>query len=200
MKRQIKKKPFEATWDAPCIVMASGPSLGFDGYADVELVRQSGLKVIVVNSTHEIAPWADAIYAGDSMWWKANESKVPKHMERWACSKASASLFGCTYRARFIKPGYNSGANAIEVAANVYKANPVILLGFDMSVKFGTHHHGDHTKTTNPTPDRCARWKPQFKSLRERAEGTQIINCSRYSEIPYFPMRDLQEVLNECLS
>ena len=41
-------------WEGePCIIMASGPSLGWDEYADVDLAKKSGIKTIVVNSTHE---------------------------------------------------------------------------------------------------------------------------------------------------
>lgn len=194
-----KNKPVKE-WDSPCIVMASGPSLGFEEYADVELARNSGLPVMVVNSTYEVAPWANAIYAGDSAWWKAHAAHVPPKMERWSCSKPANVLFDCNFRDRTIKPGYNSGANAVEVAAKVYKASRIILLGFDMSVKYGTHHHGDHKKTANPSPDRCERWKPQFKCLRNLLGEIEVINCSRYSEIPYFTKADLAETLHESIS
>lgn len=182
-------------WNEPCVVMASGPSLGFDNYADVELVRQSGLKVIVVNSTFEVAPWADVIYAGDSAWWKHHVKDVPKSMAKWSCSRPSTIMYGCSYRARAITPGFNSGANAVELAANEYGATQIILVGFDMSVKHGSHHHGDHPKTRNPSSDRCSMWKPQFKTLRERIGETAVVNCSRYSELPYFEKADLRETL-----
>ncbi len=196
MKRQLKKVPHDDPWDSPCIIMASGPSLGFDNYADVELAKESGLKTIVINSTHDVAPWADVLYAGDTIWWKANYKNAPKSMEWWTCSKSAGTLFGCKYRARFIKPGYNSGANAIELAANVFKCPQIILLGFDMSVAHGVHHHADHKKSANPNASRCARWKPQFKSARDRSPDSQIINCSRYSEIPYFEKMSLQDALS----
>ena len=198
MAKKLKKQPHPPSWEGqPCAVMASGPSLAWDDYADVALVKKARLKTIAVNSTWENARFCDVLYAGDGVWWKYHHSKIDIPAERWTCAKSAVNLYGCIYRARFVKPGYNSGANAIELAANVFKANPIILLGFDCSVKHGIHHHGKHKHTSNPTADRTERWKPQFKSLLEKCKGADIINCSRYSELDYFPRRDLREVLCE---
>lgn len=179
----------------PCAVVASGPSLGWDNYADIDLLKSSGINVLAVNNTWEKVRFCKAIYAGDGVWWKYNHKNIDIDVERWTCARGAVNMYGCVYRARYVKPGYNSGANAVELAANVFKANPVILLGFDCSVKHGVHHHGDHKHTSNPTPDRTARWMPQFKSLLEKTNGTEIVNCSRYSEIPYFKKGDLRETL-----
>jgi len=193
--KKINKEPLEPQWEGePCAVLASGPSLHEN---DIALIEKSGIKTIAVNTTWEKVRFCDVIYAGDGIWWKYNHSKIDIPAERWTCAKSPVHLYDCTYRARFIKPGYNSGANAIEVAANVFKASLVIMLGFDCSVKHGVHHHGKHKHTSNPTADRAARWRPQFKNLREKTEGTEVINCSRFTEINSFPQRDLKELLCE---
>lgn len=196
--KKVKKQPVEAIWEGlPCAVLASGPSLGFDDYADVKLIKESGIKTIAVNSTWEHARFCDVIYGGDGVWWKYHHSSIDIPAERWTCSKGPVQLYNCRYRARHVKPGYNSGCNAVELAANVFKASPVIMLGFDCSIKHGVHHHGKHKQTSNPTSDRTERWKPQFKSLRDKTKGATIYNCSRYSELGYFPRRDLKDVLCE---
>lgn len=179
----------------PCVVIASGPSLAWDDYADLALIEKSGIKTIAVNNSWERARFCDVVYAGDGCWWRYNQSNIDIPAERWTCSKSAVNLYSCNYRARFIKPGYNSGANAVELAVNVFNADPVILLGFDCSVKHGVHHHGSHKHTANPTPDRSERWKPQFKSLAGKCKGAMIVNCSRYSEIDYFPRMGLKEAL-----
>lgn len=193
--KRITIKP-DATWEGqPCVVMASGPSLGFDDYADVKLVEQCGIKTIAVNSTWKDAPWCDVLYAGDGIWWKYNHKDVDIDAEKWSCSKNPSILYGVKYRPRHIKPGYNSGANAVELAVNVYKASTVIMLGFDCSVKHGVHHHANHKHTRNPDKDRCSRWKPQFKNLKQKTKHANVINCSRYTEITHFPRADLRETL-----
>lgn len=180
-----------------CAVIASGPSLAWDNFADVELIRQAGIKTIAVNNSWQKALFADVIYAGDTAWWRYNHKEITIPAQRWTCSKGAVNLYGCRYRARYVKPGYNSGANAIEVAANVFGAAVVLLVGFDCSVKHGTHHHKDHKHTSNPTRDRAERWKPQFKSLLKRVGPARIINCSRYTELTCFPRQDLRSALCE---
>lgn len=48
------------------VIIGGGPSVTME---QVEQVRQSGHKVIVINDSHKIAPWADVLYAGDIKWW-----------------------------------------------------------------------------------------------------------------------------------
>lgn len=175
--------------------MASGPSLGDDNYADVELIRQLGLKTIAVNNTWEHARFCDVIYAGDGIWWRHHAKHIDIKATRWSLNRSCVNLYHCHYRARVTKNGYNSGANAIELAVNVYKANPVILLGFDCSLKHGKHHHPDHTKTKNPEPERVALWHSQFAQIRKLLGNARVINCSRETELSCFPRADLRETL-----
>lgn len=182
-------------WNSPCVVLASGPSLGWDEYADVQAVKDSGLRTIAVNNTWSVVPFCDVIYAGDTIWWKHNARHINIKATRWTCARNAMGLYGCNYRARKIKPGYNSGALAIELAANVYHANPIILLGFDGSVKHGVHHHGKHKHTGNPNADRAKKWQQQFKCLSGRIGDAKVINCSRYTELKLFERMPLSEAL-----
>lgn len=182
-------------WNAPCAILASGPSLGWNDYEDVAAIEAAGIRTIAVNTTHEVAPFCDIIYAGDTIWWKHNAAKIRTKAVRWTCARNAMGLYECNYRARKIKPGYNSGALAIELAANVYKASPIILLGFDMSVRHGIHHHGKHKHTGNPNKERAKKWESQFKCLKDRIGDAVVWNCSRYTEMPFFERRDLSEAL-----
>ena len=180
------------------VVMASGPSLGWDEYADVKTIERLKLNTIAVNTTWRKAKFCNVIYGGDTIWWKHEHDKIEKDQidaERWTCSKSAMRLYNCKYRNRKVKPGYNSGANAIELAANVFEAETVILLGFDCSLKYGSHHHGDHKKTPNPNHRRMPQWVRQFRSLKEVCKGTKLINCSRYTEIDFIKQKPLDETL-----
>jgi len=59
--------PVPRLWPGATVAcLASGPSLT---RADVALVRAQGLPTIVVNTTYQMAPWADVLYACDAKWW-----------------------------------------------------------------------------------------------------------------------------------
>jgi hypothetical protein len=196
VKYKVKKQKPDEDWSSQaCCVMASGPSLGWDDYADVRTIEQTGLKTIAVNSTWSVARFCSIIYAGDNNWWRYNAKAIDIKAERWSSSKSSTIPFGTKYRNHKTRPGYNSGANAIELAANVMHSPIIILLGFDGSVTKGTHHHGDHKRTSNPTPDRCKKWQAQYADVLRLCPDTKIINCSRYTEIKCFERMTLAEAL-----
>ncbi|MCY1373105.1 hypothetical protein D9M69_603550 [compost metagenome] len=86
----------------------------------------------------------------------------------------------------------NSGYRAIELAIS-FGAARVLLLGFDCSVRAGTHWHGAHTKTKNPDARRCAEWLNHFGRLARH--GAEVINCSRQTELTCFPRMSLEDAL-----
>lgn len=192
-----KDYPAEKWTGQPCCIMASGPSLGFDNYADVETIRRSGIKTIAINDTWKNAPFCNVIYAGDNNWWRYNAQFIDIPAERWSCSRSSKIPFQTKYRNTKTKAGYNSGANAIELAHHVFQSPTILLLGFDCSVKFGIHHHGAHKHTSNPTKDRAERWLPQFLDLLRLCPAARIINCSRYTALDCFEKMPLQAALHE---
>lgn len=176
------------------VVIASGPSLCAD---DIALVKNSEIKTIAVNSTCGVVPWCDVLFAGDCAWWGHNKHLTNIAAEKWTCSKAAASAHGLNFRENKIPNGYNSGACAVELAANVFLANTVLMLGFDCSIKNGLHHHGAHKKTANPTIHRCEIWKKQFNHLVKICNRSRLINCSRYTEIDCIERKGLEEALCE---
>jgi hypothetical protein len=177
--------------DRTVAVLASGPSLRPD---DVELIRLSGLTTIAVNSTWEVAPFCDVLYAGDHRWWKANAKRVNIPAKRFSRSSNSEKKFGATYHKTQLGNSFNSGQLAIEFAL-MRKAKRIIMLGYDCSIKNGIHHHGAHKESPNPNIERCSRWKKQFLALRKLYKNADIINCSRYTEIDCFPTQDLETAL-----
>jgi hypothetical protein len=188
----VKEQTQANRWAGRTVIcLASGPSLTLE---DIERVRLSGLNTIAVNTTWEKVRFCDVLYAGDNAWWRDNIKFVDIPAERWTCSKSAAQVHKIRYRQKWIKDGYNSGALAIELAA-FFGASVVLMLGYDCSVKNGSHHHGDHPKTHNPTPDRCKTWEGQFRQLNKLCTETQIINCSRETALECFPRMDLESAL-----
>lgn len=174
------------------IVIASGPSLRQE---DVDLVRASGIKTVAINSTWQLVPWCDVLYAADLAWWSRNPEAARISAEKWTLSRPAAHEYKLNFRPQKITPGHNSGASAVELAANVFLANPVLMLGFDCSIRNGIHHHGPHKKLPNPTEHRCQIWKAQFKTMMKLCKRARIINCSRYTEIDCVERMDLEQAL-----
>lgn len=164
------------------VVIGSGPSLTAD---DCDLIRKAGHVTIAVNSSWQAAPWANIVFAADEPWWDFN--RPPDTMQKWTTSKEAARKYRIN---RFCGTmGANSGMQAISLAL-LLGASKIVLIGFDASLKNGSHWHGDHKHTSNPTPKSISQWKVQFSQLPTRVP---IINCSRYTELETFKRGVLED-------
>jgi hypothetical protein len=177
----------------PVFVLASGPSLTLE---DIETVRKSGFKTIAVNSTWEKARFCDVLFAADNTWWLENYDKIDILAARASLSyNAEQYQDAPRFPSRVAgKGGFNSGCIAIEYAV-ANDAGPVLMLGFDCSVKNGIHHHGKHKNLKNPDAGKCRIWMDQFALLRKLYKHAKIINCSRYTELKVFPRMSLEFML-----
>lgn len=170
------------TW----VCIASGPSLTA---ADCSLVHQSGLPTIAVNNSWQLAPWCDHLYAGDLAWWDANVASVPPGPKRWSCTRQAVAKHDLNHHEAYGE--YNSGLRAIELAFKL-GAGRVLLLGYDCTVTGGTHWHGDHKGTKNPTADLCRKWQKQHARLPQL---DQVVNCSRETELQAYRLGRLENEL-----
>jgi hypothetical protein len=186
------------------VIVASGPSAKD---ADLELVRGRA-KVIVINSSWRLAPWADVLYACDCKWWNANKEAFAfaglKITQSENCSDRLHTvrvLSGAqisTDRGR-IGGGGNSGFQACNLAVQ-FGARPLVLVGFDMRLDLGVHWHGAHGPgLNNPNEERVKRWRqyldqaaPAFARL-----GVRVINASPVSALRAYPKMNLAEALTK---
>lgn len=171
------------------VIIASGQSLNKHDVDMVKAARDSGFidtVIAVSNVGIDLAPWADALVSHDSIWWAHN-----------LCAREFSGRKFCRTHWRgteqFIpkpKTGCNSGYMAMQVAKNVFKANRLILLGFDMH---GTHYFGKHKEgLRNTSPDRFIEHIGQF----DLWDGGEVINCTPSSALKKFPFEPLENVLN----
>lgn len=155
------------------------------------MVREFGLRTIVVNTSFRLAPWADVLYAGDRQWWEAYGAETPP-MEKWTASLHAAERYNLNHRAA--GDWENSGMQAIELAAS-FGATRIMLLGYDMQYTNGQRHwHADHP-TGMENADDIGQWARRFDSLRERFYQVEIINCSRVTAITGIRRAELLEAL-----
>jgi hypothetical protein len=179
-------------------VIASGPSLTLE---DVTKIRDAAFPTIVTNTTWEIAPWADVLFAYDLRWWT-------KYLEKVRAANFRGDLVTCSRLARkydlepLVDVGWfhtfsQSGASAISLAITT-RARRVILLGCDCkpSKDGAKHWHGDHPHELSNAAS-LKLWPPLFKRVAKHARdnGVEVINCTRDTALECFPRISLEEAL-----
>lgn len=207
--QKLKTASVPRLWPGETVVcLASGPSLTPD---DVNAVRGRA-RVIAINTSINLAPWADVLYACDVRWWKW-AYRFPKEYPgvhqfaglKFALTAESAKfpgvkvlgksgIDGLSTDPKSIRTGSNSGYQAINVAVLMGAAR-IVLLGYDMA----TGHHGkqhwhrDHPmKMVSP----YTQFRRAFDTLAAplKAAGVEVINCSRETSLKCFPRQALQDV------
>lgn len=172
------------TW----VVIASGHSLTKEQVELVKAARDSGrIKgvIAVSNVGLDKAPWADALVSHDSKWWHSN-------LEAFAFKGRKFCRMMVGRLEQYIPSppqACNSGYMAMQVARDVFKAQRVLLLGFDMH---GTHYFGNHPAgLKNPTPQKFAMYLRQFEGW----QGPAVLNCTPDSALKLFPFVKIENAL-----
>lgn len=135
-------------------VVGGGPSL--KGY-DWSLLR--GKRVIAVNRSYEVIPWAEIVYFTDGRFFNWHKDGLLKHAGvKITGSKhvdhpevVNYKLTGCKgldLGDKQLKHGNNSGHAAINLAVHM-GAKLIILLGFDMKFDGGESHWHDGYSIVN---------------------------------------------------
>lgn len=183
-----------------CAIVASGPSAAG---ADLAPLRGRA-RVIVINSSWVLAPWADVLYAADSRWWLAAGGAPGFAGLKVTADKTAAERFGlrlvsfvpCCYDITVDRPGMigaggHSGFHALNLAVQ-WGASPIVLVGFDMRVDMGLHWHPDH-KQRNPEAHHMERWRMALDAQAPRLAGlgVAVLNASPVSRLRAFPRIDL---------
>lgn len=174
------------------VCIASGVSLTAE---DCGIIEATPFATIAVNNSWQRARFCKVIYAGDHKWWHEYHESIDIPAERWSCAR-HADRYGCRYHPAGTGD-YNSGMRAIQFA--IWRgAKQIILLGYDCSIKQGTHWHGNHVGLKNPDNIRVKEWHKQFAQVAKEAEKAtvDIINCSRYTDLTCFRQKPLEEILN----
>lgn len=193
------------------VVIGGGPSLTPE---DVNYCRGKA-RVIAIKEAHELAPWADAVYACDEHWWRFHKGlpsfaglkfglePAPLYLtqyEDWEVQLLrNTGMDGLELEPSGLRTGQNSGYQAIGLAVHL-GVSRIVLLGFDMwTAEDGRQNwfqgHAGRRPYHQPTPYPV--FHHFFQTIAEplQAAGVEVINCSRFSMLRVFPMRPLEEVL-----
>jgi len=179
------RKDWWPDWRGETVVIAaSGES---QRKKDLDFVRGKA-RVIAINLTYRLCPWADVLYSSGASFWR-------DYQPEFTGLKIAGSVEwpGTVFEdvREWLPEGKtmsNSGAQAI-VYAECWGAARILLTGFDMQ---GKHWHRCH-ESGNP----YLRYY-QFREGLETLAGemtAEVINCSRSTKLDCFARMGLGEAL-----
>lgn len=171
-------------------------------------LRPGSVRIIAINRSHELAPWAEVLYAADFGFWR--QYKAAREFTGWR--------FCADEHIRYLDPGVvpikiarcprngnrlnemvkgpvgtigaggNSGFQAVNLAAQFGAARILLCLDYR-----GKHWHPDHPKTLrNPVASQLIAWARNLDSQAQTlsAWGIEVINVARSSILKAFPYAD----------
>jgi len=190
-------------------LIAGGPSvLG----QNLEALR--GRRVVVVNSSVYVAPWADVLFSGDERWEINHRSTVKAFKGR----VLSATWGSVPYQCRYIeflrkpKPGEVPAGLSSDPSEVFFKntsvrgaINVLCHLGVSRIVTLGldggpdatgkTHHHAPHKWGRNPDGWRLQRDELEGVAVAIKDRGVELLNASPGSKLSFWPIVELKDVI-----
>lgn len=193
--------------DETAFVICGGPSVTGQ---NIDTLR--GRRVIVVNSSVYVAPWADVLFFGDERWELANRSAVKSFKGRVLSS--SYGSVHCAYIEflRRPRPGdcpaglsfdpceawmrFTSVRGAINILCHL-GVKKIVTVGLDggPDASGKTHHHAPHGWGQNPNIWKLQRNELEGVATALKARGVELLNASPGSQIPFWPIVELSDVL-----
>jgi len=209
----MKYGVIERSWEGDTVAcIASGPSLT---QADVDYVRGKA-RVIVINASYVLAPWADVLYCADAKPFRWYWKKGPQGFADMPMRDFKGQIYcltpgteldkrvvllrrgvqtGLSANPSVLNTGNNSGFQSINLAV-LKGAKRIVLLGFDMQqgLKKEEHWHPDHP---NKSRSNYPALRGHFQSLVDplKALGVQVVNCTRRSALKTFQQMPLDQFL-----
>jgi hypothetical protein len=191
--------------DQTVVIVASGPSAG---KVELEHLTCGRTRVIAINESWRLAPWAEILYAGDAVWWRHARGcpdfrGIKVSIDAAACREWSLHRLDCAKAGDRIerRPGTvgwggHSGFGALNLAIQL-GVSRIALVGYDLTLASGLHWHGPHATLRNPREAQITRWRRAVDSVAPIAAelGIEIVNCSPISMLEAFPKMTLAQAL-----
>jgi hypothetical protein len=202
----MAKARVEKLWPGETVaILASGPSLTVE---DVNYVRGKA-RVIVINTTYKLAPWADCLYACDGRWWRWHKGakefpglkfalqREAKHWNPDVTVLRNTGYSGLETDPTGLRNGRNGGYQALNLSYHL-GVSKIVLLGYDMQLGPGgkRYWHKDHPSALE-SPYRA--FRKQFETIKQPLldAGITVLNCTRRTALETFPRVPLHEALPE---
>jgi hypothetical protein len=173
-----------------------------------------GWRIVAVQDSYKLMPFADAMYGCDPRWWDIHKDCAGFQGEKWSTHEdddANHKLVQAdAYGIRLVKGvqgdefsvqpdrisyGSNSGFQAINLAL-LKGCKQIVLVGYDMrTVKGQRHFFGQHPKGLHNSID-FEGLVPHFAwAAKHLRGGVQIVNATPESSLNCFPMIPLEDCL-----
>lgn len=190
-----------------CVIVASGPSA-----KDVPLeIARGEARFIAINTSWQLAPWADVLYGCDFAWWRSVggcpefgglklSQDVRAVRESWGIKRVLLRRgFNCIEFDQIGTLGWgsNSGFHCLNLAIQ-FGCKKIVLVGYDMRLDGGVHWHGCHPRgLNNPRPNNIEIFRSAVDGVAKSiaVRGIQVINCSPVSALENYPKMTLAEAL-----
>lgn len=197
-----------------CFLVCGGDSLsGFD----FERIRAPGVRVVVVNSSYLVVPWADALVFGDWKWFddfKGNGHAQRPELWKFAGEKIAAAKVideRLTVIRRIAHNGISdncqllmAGATTVSTALNflwLKRVRWVGVLGLDGKPgQDGRLWHHEPHPAAWPRIENCFRVHGYelAKVAKQMAErGVEVFNCNPDSAHRMFPFASPEQLLGK---
>lgn len=188
-------------------IIASGPSAKG---APLHLLRDKA-KVIAIKENIELCPWADVVYGCDGAWWKWRRGLPDFNGVKLTYDGQASGMFPGLHKVEIrnvheiltdepgvIGSGKNSGFQAINIAIQ-FGAERIILIGYDMTDRSGTHWYGRNNAAgmNNPDENNFSQWRRALAGIVPDldARGIEVVNASEYSALTCFPKMTIEQAL-----
>ncbi len=203
------KPPWWPDWrDQPCVIVAGGLSAQTVG---IDQVRGKA-RVVVINNSWELAPWADMLYASDYDWWFQHKKKLQfggllVSQDQRSSIYPDIRLISCDvkkHREMLFDEcgvvGYGSaGSGGFQVLNLIAQigCQPIILTGYDMDPNGPLHWHGKHKGLSNPSKLNFKKWREDIDGVAPvlAGFGIKVLNASPISKLTAYPKMTLTEAL-----
>lgn len=201
----MKPKWFPDWSNEICTIVASGPSA-----ASVNLYRGVGkTRFVAVNNSWKIAPWSDFLFACDYRWWEGTKGCLEfggwrvttdrRAVDTWNLLRLVTTLSDDRLQFEDGKVGWggNSGFQSLNMVVH-FGCKRIILVGFDVTTKYGLHWHEPYTGVNNPTPSKTLRWQRSLDGAYPTLQniGVKVINCSLQSRLKKYPKMSFDNALS----
>lgn len=198
----------EPLWQGQTVfIIAGGTSILRQNIGALE-----GRNVIAVNSSYEVAPFAQYCYFGDCRWY--NEHKDRPLFKRFAGKKVTCSEAAHGEELVHLKrvvppPGFadhptcvasqrSSMQGAMNMSAHL-GVGKIVLLGADAcrGPDGRTHHHRPHIWANKPGNGTWDYQIPDLEGIVDplRKRGIEVLNASPISRLPWWPKVNFEDCL-----
>ena len=195
-----------ACWrDKTCFIIGGGPSV-----LGQNIEQLKGHRVIAINSSWEIAPFAQYCFFGDVRWYNHHEKAFKAYTGiKISCAGPGWKHADIRFLQKVHPPGLQtdpekitvrrtSATGAINIAFHM-GCRRIVLIGIDQCVAPDgkTHHHPAH-----PFPWVADCFQHQYDDFAGivgdlRARQIDVVNASPVSTLPWWPKVDLDEEVRD---